>query len=233
MYNNNMNNDVRGLLIQAEQARERGDFKRSLELLSDAVTATFDERKYEKLVDITASEALVYRHLFASTGVRDYLVLAKHSGLASVELARVQNDPSILGVAFYNFGKVLESMGEDDEALINYRNALDQNIDRPAMTAEMQTRLAVLEFKKGDVSAMDRFESALSELKSSEDKDNYAKAVWESGAYMHMAEALLSKDKEKAKQLLSEAGKVIASDMRLKLRKRQLEKLRSRLDVVS
>jgi hypothetical protein len=80
---------------------------------------------------------------------------------------------------------------------------------------------------------MDRFESALSELKSSNDKDNYAKAVWESGAYMHMAEALIETDKDKAKQFLSEAEKVIASDMRLKLRKEQLEKLKTKLSTVS
>ncbi len=228
-----MNNDVRGLLIQAEQARERGDFKRSLELLSDAVTAAYDERKYEKLVDITASEALVYRHLFSSTGVKDYLVLAKHSGMASVELARKLGDPTALCVSLYNAGKIQEDLGELDLALKCYQEAIDQNIDRPAMTAEMKTRLAALEFKKGDVSAMERFESAASDLKSSEDSDNYAKAVWESGAYMHMAEALLSTDKDKAKQLLSEAEKIIASDMRLKLRKGQLEKLRSKLDAVS
>lgn len=227
-----MNNDVRGLLIQAEQARERGDFKRSLELLSDAVTATYDERKYEKLVDITASEALVYRHLYASTGVKDYLVLAKHSGMASVEIARKLGENSSLCVSLYNAGKIQEDLDESDLALSSYKEAIGLNIDRPAMLAEMKTRLAVLEFKNGDMSAMDRFDSALSDLKSSEDRDNYAKAVWESGAYMHMAEALFSTDKEKAKQLLSEAGKVIASDMRLKLRREQLEKLKEKLTLI-
>ncbi len=228
-----MNNDVRGLLIQAEQARERGDFKRSLELLSNAVTKTFDERKYEKLVDITASEALIYRHLFASTGIKDYLILAKHSAMASVEIARKLNDPTALCVSLYNAGKIQEDLQELELALKSYKEAIEQNIDRPAMVAEMKTRLAVLEFKQGDSSAMDRFESALSELKSSNDKDNYAKAVWESGAYMHMAEALIETDKDKAKQFLSEAEKVIASDMRLKLRKEQLEKLKTKLSTVS
>jgi tetratricopeptide (TPR) repeat protein len=228
-----MNNDVRGLLIQAEQARERGDFKRSLELLSNAVTKTFDERKYEKLVDITASEALIYRHLFASTGIKDYLILAKHSAMASVEIARKLNDPTALCVSLYNAGKIQEDLQELELAIKSYKEAIEQNIDRPAMIAEMKTRLAVLEFKQGDSSAMDRFESALSELKSSNDKDNYAKAVWESGAYMHMAEALIETDKDKAKQFLSEAEKVIASDMRLKLRKEQLEKLKTKLSTVS
>ena len=225
-----MNNDVRGLLIQAEQARERGDFKKSLELLADAVTETFAERKYDKLVDITASEALVCRHLFASTGVKDYLVLAKHSAMASIEIARKLNDPTALCVSLYNAGKIQEDLGEHDMALKNYNEAIAQKVDRPAMSSEMKTRLAVLEYKNGDETAMGRFETALSDLKSAEDPDNYAKVVWESGAYMHMAEALFEKDKEKAKQLLDEAGKVIASDMRLKLRREQLEKLKMKLN---
>ena len=123
-----MNNDVRGLLIQAEQARERGDFKRSLELLSNAVTKTFDERKYEKLVDITASEALVYRHLFASTGIIDYLILAKHSAMASVEIARKLNDPTALCVSLYNAGKIQEDLQELELALKSYKEAIEQNI---------------------------------------------------------------------------------------------------------
>jgi len=233
MYNNNMNNDVRGLLIQADQARERGDFKESLELLGDAIVASQVERKDEKLVDALASQALAYRHLFDKTNSKNYLILAKHSCMAAVELARQIEEPSAIAIALYNLGKVQESSGELEEALKNYTEAVAQNVNRPAMISEMKTRLSVLEFRKGDKEAMGRFDVALSELKASEDKDHYAKAVWESGAYMHMAEALLPTDKSKAKQLLDEAGKVIASDMRLKLRKGQLEKLRSKLDAVS
>lgn len=224
-----MNNDARGLLIQAEQARERGDFKRSLELLADAVVASFEERKEEKLVDVFSSQALVYRHLFEKTNYKNYLVLAKHSSLAAVELARQTNDPTQLAISLYNLGKVQESNGEETEALKNYKESVNQKIERPAMLAEMKTRLAVLEFKYGDSTAMERFEKALEELMASEDRDNYAKSVWVSGAYMHMADTLISKDKEKARELLSEAKKIIASDMRLKLRKLQLEKLEEKL----
>ena len=220
-----MNNDTRGLLKQAEQARERGDFKKALELLSSAVVVSHDERKYERLIDIAASQALIYRHLFDLTKSKYYLVLSKHAAMASVELAREANDPTLLCIALYNLGKSLESNGEIDEALLKYKDAIMQQVDRPAMKAEMVTRLSALEFKRGDATALQRFEHALETLKTSEDKDNYAKAVWVSGAYMHMAEALVGKDDDKVKELLEEAKKIIDSDMRLKLRKQQLEKL--------
>lgn len=225
-----MNNDVRGLLMQAEQVRERGDFKRSLELLGDAVIAAFEEKKEEKLVDALSSQALVYRHLYDKTKAKNYLVLAQHASFGAVELAKNSNDPTLLSIALYNLGKVLESNGELDEALKNYIEAVSQKVDRPAMISEMKTRLAVLEFRNGDKDAMGRFESALSDLKSAEDRDNYALAVWQSGAYMHMADALIDSDKAKAKQLLDEAEKIIASDMRLKLRKEQLAKLKAKLN---
>lgn len=225
-----MNNDSRGLLMKAEQAREQGDFRKSLELLADAVVAAFEENKEEKLVDALSSQALVYRHLFEKTKAKNYLVLAKHSSMAAIELARQNNDPTLLSIALYNLGKVLESIGENDEALKNYKEALSQTVDRPAMMAEMKTRLAVLEYKNGDHTAMGRFETSVEELTNSEDPDNYAKAVWESGAYMHMAEALIDRDKAKAKQLIDEAEKIIASDMRLKLRREQLENLKLKLN---
>lgn len=225
-----MNNDARGLLIQAEQARERGDFKKSLELLSDAIVTIVEERKEEKLVDALSSQALVYRHLFDKTKSTNYLVLAKHVATASVELARKNGDSTLLSIAVYNLGKIQESNDENEQALSSYREAVSLDVNRSAMMAEMKTRLAVLEFRNGDFSAMERFESALKELVSAEDKDSYAKCVWLSGAYMHMAEALMGKDDGRAKELLNEAGKVIASDMRLKLRKQQLEKLQLELN---
>lgn len=225
-----MNNDSRGLLLQAEQVRERGDFKKSLELLSNAIVVIQEERKEEKLVDALSSQALVYRHLFDLTTSQNYLVLAKHAALASVELARKSNDTTLLSIAVYNLGKIQESSDDIDEALASYRESILLETNRPAMMAEMRTRLAVLEFKKGDTSAMERYEIALEELKNAEDKDSYTKCVWLSGAYMHMAEVLVEKDIAKAKKLLDEAGKVIASDMRLKLRKEQLDKLKNRLE---
>ncbi len=223
-----MNNDVRGLLIQAEQARERGDFKRSLELLGDAIIASIDERKEEKLVDILSSQALVFRHLFDKTQNENYLLLAKHSSQNALEIAQKFTDSTLLCIANYNLGKVNESLKNYDEALKNFKEAVKVKIDRAAMMAEMKTRLSVLEFRQGDNEAMSRFETYLSDLKNSEDKDNYAHAVWVSGAYMHMADALIDKDNKKAKELLDEASNVIASDMRLKLRKEQLDRLKEK-----
>lgn len=225
-----MNNDAKGLLIQAKSARERGDFKKSLELLGDGIIASIDEGKEEKLVDILSSYALVYRHLYDKTQNENYLILAKHSAINALELAQKSNDPTLLCIANYNLGKVQESLGELKEAMNSYREAISKDIQRPAMMAEMRTRLYVLELRMGDNEAMERFEKAVSELVKSEENDNYSKAVWLSGAYMHMAEALIGKDNAKARQLLNEAGKVIASDMRMKLRKEQLEKLKNQFE---
>lgn len=224
-----MNNDTRGLLIQAEQAREKGDFKKSLELLADAIVVIVEEETEERLVDALSSQALCYRHLFDKTNSKNYLTLAKHSAMASVELAKERNDATQLAVSIYNLGKVMESLGESKEAIRYYRDAISQNINRLAMLAEMKTRLSVLEYKNGDATAMERFGVALKELHSSVDPDNYTKNVWLSGAYMHMADAIIGKDNQKAKEMLSEAEKVISSDMRLKLRKEQLFKLQEKL----
>ncbi len=224
-----MNNDARGLLIQAEQARERGDFRKSLELLADAIVVIQEERKEEKLADALSSQALCYRHLFDKTNSKNFLTLAKHSAVAAVELAKQGGDSGLVSVATYNLGKVQESLGSDEEALTSYKEAVNQESNRQAMKAEMKTRLATLEYKNGDKEALERFENSLKELIESEDKDNYSKSVWVSGAYMHMAKVLIGKDDEKARELLSEAKKVIDSDMRLKLRREQLDQMMEQL----
>lgn len=131
-----MNNDSRGLLIKAEQARELGDFKMSLELLSNAIVVIHGEHGEEKLVDVTSSQSLVYRHLFEKTGSENFLILAEHAGMASVELARKYRDPTSLSIALYNLGKVEQSLGLMTAALKNYKEAIDQDVDRVAMKAE-------------------------------------------------------------------------------------------------
>lgn len=220
-----MQNNGRLIHLQAEKARENGDFTKSLELLAQAIVSYQSEKNLEGISLCLSSQALSYRHLFDKTKAREYLVLAKHLALAAIEISKGLSS-NTTGIALYNLGKVLESLGENLEALKSYQEAIEHvDSESLAMKAEMMTRLEVLKFKNGDDTAFERFGIALEELKNAEEKDNYAKAVWLSGAYMHMAEALIEKDVPKAKELLGEAKKIIDSDMRLKLRKQQLEKI--------
>lgn len=218
------------LHIQAEQLREKGEFVRSLELLAQAIAAYQAEKLSSKIAECAASQALSYRHLFDKTASFDYLILAKHAAMAGRDIAQACNDVNTQAICEYNLGKVLDSMGDTDNALISYRQALDLGLsNRPGLLAEMKTRLAVAEYKEGDEAAFDRFTEAVEVLKSAEEKDNYAKSVWLSGAYMHMAEAIGEKNKEKTKELLDEAQKIINSDLRLRLREQQLKKIRENL----
>lgn len=218
------------LHIQADQLREKGEFVKALELLAQAIFAYQQEKLLSKIAECAASESLSYRHLFDQTGALEYLILAKHAAMAGIDIANKLQDTKTQAICEYNLGKVLESLGEIDDAINHYKKAIDLGFsDQPAMLAEMKTRLAVAEFKNGDKDAMVRFEAALDELRNSEEKDNYSKNVWLSGAYMHMAEALLLTDNAKARALLSTAEKIIDSDLRLKLRGKQLEKLKEKL----
>lgn len=218
------------LHIQADQLREKGEFVKALELLSQAIYAYQQEKLLSKIAECAASQSLSYRHLFDQTGALEYLILAKHAAMAGIDIAKKLQDTKAQAICEYNTGKVSESLGEIDDAISHYKKAIDLGLsDQSAMLSEMKTRLAVAEYKNGDKAAMQRFEDALAELKKAEEKDNYSKNVWLSGAYMHMAEALLPTDNAKAGVLISEAEKIIDSDLRLKLRGKQLEKLKAKL----
>lgn len=115
-------------------------------------------------------------------------------------------------------------------ALKAFEDAPDDPMGFPAHIAEIKTRLSAFEYSSGDDDALNRFETALENLKSNPHPDEYSQRVWESGAYMHMAEAFIARgEKEKAIEYLNKATEVVGEDQRFKLRRNQIEKIRSQI----
>lgn len=221
--------------MKAEEKMEAGDFVGALENTDRATVKYQSEKNVAKLAEVQASRALIFRHLFEQTDDSSFVVLANASASAGVQIAKVAKI-SELAIPLYNLGKCQESLGEIEQAVSLYKEALEnfsanpgQPQDRPAVVAEMKTRLAVAEFKLGVQDAREQFNSALEELKNAEEPNDYNKKVWVSGAYMHMAEALVGKDNEKAKALIEKAREIIGSDEHMKLRKGQIEKLSAKI----
>lgn len=219
--------DEKALLLDATEKRESGDFAGSLELLTDALVAFQSKNDAEGIIEALVSQSLTLRHIGEADNNANVLIYAKHTAMAAVEIATKNKlNPSI---PLYNMAKDQESLGETGDAINSIRKALGTHGDLSFM-AEMKTRLASLECKRGDDAAMGRFDDALQELKDNPNSDDYTQKVWVSGAYLHMAESLAGRDNAKAKELLVEAGKIINADDRLKLRKRQLEKVQEQVN---
>lgn len=213
------------LLKEAQNKRENSEFVEALNLLTDALLAFQEEKNLEKIVETLAEKSLVLRHIGSANDGDTAIIFAKHTAMAAVEIAKKNNiNPTI---PLYNLAKDQESLNETSEAIGSIKEALN-TATKPSLIAEMKTRLASLEYKNGDDAAEERFRESLEELKKNPHEDEYTQKVWLSGAYMHMAESMIGKNDERAKEFLLTAKDIITSDPALKIRKRQIETLEAK-----
>lgn len=220
---------------KAEQARERGDFLQALQLCDEAMLTYQTEGDNLGFAEVLASRFLTLRHLFEQTNDQKYLILAKHAAQVSVELAESSGDKTALALPYFNLAKSEETLGQIQEAVENYKKALDNATnnppvphkieERPAILADMKVHLATCEYKAGDKSALERAKQALSDLEAHPDIEDYNQHVWVSGGYMRIAEMLKEDNPTEAKKHLQKAKEIIDADPRLKLRLKQWEKL--------
>jgi tetratricopeptide (TPR) repeat protein len=215
----------------AETAREQGKFPEALKFTDEALIAYQEENDALGFAEIQASRFLTLRHLFDKTGYEGYLVLAKFSAMASVEIAQRSNDPKTLALPLYNLAKVQEDLKEFPEAIGTYHKTIDaftsnppDQHNRPGVLADMKIHLHVCRYKNGEKEALNDILSAISELEAT-DEPKFNKDVWMSGGYMRLAELLKDEDLNKAKEYLQKAKVIIDANPELILRKGQLEKL--------
>lgn len=225
--------DGKTIHLQEEKARENGEYLEALKLSDEALISYQKEGNIIGLTETLSARFLIFQHLFEETHDKNFLILGKFSAKCAVVIAKKSEKPEVLAIPLYNLAKAYDLLEKYDKAIEKYKEALSALLrgpqSRPSVKADMKIHLAISEFKGGDKSAMERFEDALIDLKNSDEKDNYAKNVWLSGGYMHMAQILIPIDKEKALALLNEASSIVNSDLRLKLRKKQLEKIMSQM----
>lgn len=215
----------------AEQAREKGDFLEALKLIDEAMISYQENGDKPGFAEIQSSRFLTFRHLFEKTGDKNYLILAKYSTMASVQLAETSGQKEALALPFFNLAKAQETLGELQEAVASYQKAVDNIINnpptehnRPGVLADFKGHLYTCQYKNGDRDALVKAEQALADLEQSSEPE-YNKQVWISGAHMKIADILRTDNPQKAKDHLQKAKEIIDANPDLKLRKEQWEKL--------
>ncbi len=235
-----MSSHAKQLHSQAEEARESGNLLKALELTDQATVAYQEERDIAGMAEIQASRFSTLKHLYQTTGDRNYLILAKHAAQSGVDIARADGQSAALGIPLFNLGKALEPLEEYSEAIQAYQQsieALEANPDsRPNLEAtvlDIKGHLYACQYKNGDKSAGGRAEQTLLDLEKAfegieEDQGfglSYLRNVWVSGAHMRLALILKDDQPEKAREHLEAARKIIDADERMVLRRGQLKQL--------
>lgn len=221
--------DTISLQKRATDEREKGNFAEVLRLTDEAMLAFQKEGNVVGITDILSSRFLALRHLFEQTGDKNFMILAKHTVMSALEIARKSEDKKALATPLFNMGKAHETLEEYEKAVEAYKDAIahftqNPRVDHPGEIYEMLIHLSFAEYKTGDKSALSRLEKAIEDLAST-DEEKYEKDVWMSGGYMEIAEMLKDDDPNKAALALDKAKEIIDANPDLTLRKKQFEKL--------
>lgn len=220
---------------QAAHAREAGQHLEALKLYDEAILAYQQDNDILGLAEVFADRSICYRHLAEETGDQNFLIIAKHYMLASVEIAEKSGDEKAVVLPYFQTGRVYEELGELENAKGYYQKAVENMIsnppdqhNRPAILADMMVHLSTCEYRAGDTGGLERALDAMDDLEKSEEV-RYNKDVWLSGGHMRISEMLKVDDPEKAKEHLQKAKEIIDANPDLKTRKQQWEKLSNSL----
>lgn len=229
--------NARKIHSEAEHAREKErNFSKSLHLLDEAVDLYLSEGDPRGASEALQSKANAYSHLYQQTNDPLYLILAKHSSMAGVEIAESLEDKTALSMAYRGLAKTLEESAEWEQAAEYFSKALaafDQNPppenNRPAVRADMKAHLAHAKYMSGDKqNGISMMEEAIAELNAA-DEDKYNKDVWLSGAHMRAASMLHVDDLEQSSAHMQSAKQIIDTNPELELRAKQWEMLQQKL----
>ncbi len=232
-------NSERGRQIhgKAEQTREDSDFLGALKLIDEATIVYSQDQDFLGMSEIQGSRFLTLRHLYEKTGDENFLVLAKYSAQAAVEIAEKSKILEALSMPLFNLAKAQETLGDIASAVQNYQRAIDAKEANPGefhnrvgVMADMKGHLAIAQYKSGDTSAEAKALEAANELETS-DEPKYNKDVWMSGIYMKLGETMYTADPTKAIEYLKKAKQIIDANSELKLRAEQLKKVTNKLKI--
>lgn len=223
--------DARKIHGRAEMAREKGEFLEALKYTDEALMKYQEEDDLRGMAEVVASRFLTLRHIFEKTGEKAFLILAKQTARAGVEIAEMSGESQALVMPLFNLAKAEEELGEIEEAIIDYQKAVGHmeksapvEHDRPAVLADMKVHLAVAQLTDGDDEAEERAREGIEQILQSEELA-YNRDVWTSGGYMGLAKALKNKNEARAKEYLVLAKEIIDRNPELKLRAKQWDKL--------
>lgn len=213
--------------VEAEAARENDELIKALTLIEEALVAYQKEKDYEGFSQALQSRVLTYKHLFLLTKDHVFAILAKNDANASLEITQKHNITTRIGSCYFRLGEVAMLFEDYKSAVENYQKALDNYAGSNSERGDYRYHLGFALGKIGQLEkAKETMLNGLSEIQENRNEVNsFLTHVWESGGYMRLAELLRQNEPEQAKKYLEEARKIIKSDKKLIIRKRQIEEL--------
>jgi len=215
------------LLDIARKHREGDRPEQALDVFNTVIFQAQKEKDHAQVVEAFGDRAILYRHLFESTGDVIYAVLARKDAETMLELVKMLGIVEKLPTAYYLLGQAALLFQEYKEAENYFFKALryfkGSSAEKGSWRYHWAKALYLLGEKK---KALFAFAKAIDEIKKSSGKtDSFLQNVYLSGAYSNFAYVLIKDDPEEAMKYYGLAKELIDSDKRLVIRKKQFKNL--------
>ena len=211
----------------SEELRENDKHLDALKSIEEAIIGYQQEQNYQGFAKAIQSRVLIYKHLFLLTKDKAYAVLAKHDAEASLEITQEHGLQDSLSSCYFRLGEVNNLFGDYKQATVHFQKAIDTYIGTNTEKGDYRYHLGEAMYRSGEKDkGKEAMLEGLKEIQDNSDEvDPFLIHVWESGCYMKLAEVLKVDEPEKAKEYLANARKIIDSDDKLVIRRRQFEAL--------
>lgn len=213
--------DIFQLHQKAEKLREQDKLEEALKLYEEVIIGYQNEKNYSGLVEALGGRCLTYKHLFLLTEDFCFKNLAYYSALSSLEIAKNYNLKDKIYRSYFRLGEMEILFKNYKKAIEYYKKSLDLYPQEESEKGDFQYHLGEAQCLKGDTkNGLANLSSGLTKIRQYRDStDSFLINVWESGCLMKLF--LFTKDKN----YLEDAQKIIDSDPRLIIRKRQISEL--------
>lgn len=212
----------RALHQKAEKLRESDKLLDALKLYEEVIYKYQQEENYFGLIEALGGRCLTYKHLFLLTKDFSFLNLAYSSALSSLEIAKHFKVVVKYHRCYFRLGEMEILSKNYKKAIEYYKKSLELYPKDEAEKGDFQYHLGEAQCFKGDTkNGLANLSSGLTKIRQYRDTtDSFLINVWESGCLIKLY--IFTKDKN----YLDDAQKIIDSDPRLIIRKRQIKELK-------
>lgn len=217
--------DTKQFHQQAEDLREQEKFTEALDVYAKVIKNYYAELNYSGVVEALGGQSLTYKHLYLVDPQEKYLQLCHGSAQSSLQIAKQYHVDDLLFRCYFNLGEVNMLTKDYRSAVDNYQHSFGLLPDNSIERCRALSHLAEAQFFNGNkLNVTKNLIKSLNILhKCKNQVDDYIANVWETGILMKLA--AITKDQK----YITASEKIINSDDRLVIRKRQLEELKSKL----
>ncbi len=212
---------------KSEEARENDQHLEALKFLEEAFVGYEKEKNYVGFIRALHSRVLAYKHLSLLSNDLSFAVLAEKDGEAALEIAKGNSLNELFSACYFKIGEIAMLFKDYQKASENYQKSVENYVGSKAEKGDFTYHWGEAVWKKsGNARGKELMLEGLSIIQANRSEvDQFLIHVWESGAYMRLAECLLQENPEESRRYFEKGKQIIDSDEKLVIRKKQYQEL--------